>query len=218
MQSPLVNVKYSGLGFADIIGYGYFLNYDPSALAFGTKNSTATKGIRLIGSAPIGGYKALYTAEYASQSDYKSTNNYRADYYLVEGGVDVKVATIKVGYELLGSNKGQSIQTPLATLFAHNGWADQFLVTPTNGLQDVYVAARTNLGGFVPGVVLGADYHDFRADQGNQKYATEIDLIAEKAFNKTYSVGTRAAFFSAKSSYTAGTDVTKLWLYGSMKF
>lgn len=215
---PLINVKYSGLGFADIVGYGYFLDYDSSAAAFGLNNSTASVGIRLTGHAPIGGYKALYTAEYATQSDYKSNpNNYRVHYSLLEGGADLKVATFKVGYEVLSSNGRQSLQTPLATLFAHNGWADQFLVTPTKGLQDVYVSARTNLDGIVSGVVLGADYHDFRADSGNQKYATEIDLIAEKAIDKTYSVGSRAAFFNAKASYAA-VDVNKFWLYASMKF
>lgn len=218
MQSPLINVNYSGLGFADITAYGYFLDYDSSAAGFGLANSTKTLGIRLKGDAPIGGYKVLYTAEYATQSDYKNNpNNYRADYYLLEGGVDVNVATFKVGYELLGSDNGRSVQTPLATLFAHNGWADQFLVTPGKGLQDIYVSARTELYG----VVLGADYHDFRADSGNSKYGTEIDLIAEKAFNKTYSIGTRAAFFNAKSSYTASSgtpDVDKFWLYGSMNF
>ncbi|MFZ1547935.1 MAG: alginate export family protein [Candidatus Nitrotoga sp.] len=219
MQSPLINVKYSGLGFADVVGYGYFLDYDSSAAAFGLNNSTQTVGLRLTGHAPMAGNNLLYTAEYATQSDYKSNpNNYRVHYSLLEGGADIKVATFKVGYEVLSSNGRQSLSTPLATLFAHNGWADQFLVTPTKGLQDVYVSARTNLAGMVSGVVLGADYHDFRADSGSQKYATEIDLIAEKAIDKTYSVGTRAAFFNAKSSYTAAVDVNKFWLYGSMNF
>src|SRR3546814_3361296 len=32
-----------------------------------------------------------------------------------------------------------AFQTPLATLHAFNGWADRFLSTPGNGLEDIYV-------------------------------------------------------------------------------
>ncbi|MDP1678734.1 MAG: alginate export family protein [Candidatus Nitrotoga sp.] len=219
MRSPLLNVKYTGLGFAEVVGYGYFLDYDPSARAFGLNNSTRTVGVRFKGDAPMGGNKILYAAEYASQSDYKDNpNDYRVHYTLLEGGVDVKVATFKVGYELLSGNGKQSLSTPLATLFAFNGWADVFLVTPRTGLRDVYVTARTTLAG----VVLGADYHDFRADHGGGKFGTEVDLIAEKAIDKTYTVGTRAAFFNTERTGNldcpACIDTDKLWVYGSMNF
>ena len=37
------------------------------------------------------------------------------------------------------------LQTPLATLHAFNGWADMFLTTPANGLQDLYFRASYTL-------------------------------------------------------------------------
>ncbi|MEO6422297.1 MAG: alginate export family protein, partial [Candidatus Nitrotoga sp.] len=221
MRSPIFNVKYTGLGFAEVVGYGYFLDYDASARAFGLNNSTKTLGGKIKGDTAIAGdYKLLYAAEYATQSDYKDNpNSFTNHYTLLEGGVDVKVAQFKLGYELLSSNGRQSLSTPLATLFAFNGWADVFLVTPKNGLRDIYFNARTN----VAGIVLGADYHDFKADHGGNKYGNEIDLIATKAINKTYSVGTRYARFRADNAVDhvncpACIDTDKFWVYGAMNF
>jgi hypothetical protein len=220
MRSPIINVNYKGLGFAELVGYGYFLNYNPSALAFGLANSTKTIGGRIKGDAPMGDYKLLYAAEYARQSDYKENpSDYSVHYTLLEGGVDVKVAQFKLGYELLSGNGKQSLSTPLATLFAFNGWADVFLTTPKNGLRDVYANARTT----VAGILLGADYHDFKADNGGNKYGTEWDLIASKQINKTYSVGSRFARFRADNAVNhvncpACIDTSKFWVYGSMNW
>ncbi|MDD1607447.1 MAG: alginate export family protein [Methylococcaceae bacterium] len=225
MSSPLVNVKYSGFKLAEITGYGYFLDYDAAAKAFGRTNSTRTLGIRAKGEAPIseGGTKLLYAAEYADQSDYGDNPvNYSVHYTLAEVGVGFKAADLpssfKVGYELLSSNGQQSLSTPLATLFAFNGWADVFLTTPRNGLRDIYASARTN----VYGIVLGVDYHDFQADFGGGDYGTEWDLMAEKQIDKTWSVGTRAAFFNTANAKNAACatciDTDKFWLYGAMNF
>ena len=220
MRSTLLNANYKGLGFAELVGYGYFLDYDPSAQIFGQRNSTKTIGARIKGDAPMGDYKLLYAAEYAKQSDYKDNPiDFTAHYTLLEGGVDVKVAQFKLGYELLSGNGIQSLSTPLATLFAFNGWADVFLVTPKNGLRDIYANARTT----VAGIVIGADYHDFRADQGGNKYGTEWDLIATKQINKTYSVGSRYARFRADNAVdhvncSTCFDTSKFWVYGAMNF
>ena len=220
MRSPIFNVNYKGLRFAELVGYGYFLDYDPSARAFGRANSTRTLGGRIKGDAPMGENKLLYAAEYARQSNYQDNPaSYNVHYTLLEGGVDVNVAQFKLGYELLSGNGKQSLQTPLATLFAFNGWADVFLVTPRNGLQDIYGNARTT----VAGIVLGADYHDFKANHGGNKYGREYDLIATKAINKTYSVGSRYAHFKADSGVDHVNcptcfDTKKFWVYGAMNF
>ena len=86
--------------------------------------------------------------------------NYRVHYTFLEGGVDIKSAELKLGYELLGSDDSKSFSTPLATLHAFNGWADMFLATPATGLKDTYLSATTTLAD----IKLGAAYHDFRAD------------------------------------------------------
>lgn len=226
MRSPILNVSYKGWEFAELVGYGYLLNYDPTT-AF-TANSADTYGLRLNGNTPAGENKLLYTAEYAHQSD--GSNNptkYQTSYLLLESGVDINSALFKLGYEVLGADSGaitkttgaattKSLSAPLATLHAFNGWADLFLVTPTQGLKDIYVSVGTALAG----IKFGAVYHDFSADKSTAtigKYGTEWDVVATKVISKTYTIGAKYATYSTKNvAITANTD--KFWVWGEVKF
>ena len=208
MNSPIFNVKYDGWRAGTLVGYGYLLDFDNLPA-----NSTRTFGLRFAGGTPLGGdLKALYTLEYASQSDYRGNPaDFDLDYYLAEGGIDTGRFTAKLGYELLSGNGSKAFQTPLATLHAMNGWADQFLVTPADGLQDAYISASTD----VAGVKLSGIYHDFRADKGNARYGTEWDLVATKAIGEHYSSGAKFAAYRAKDF---AVDTDKLWLWTEARF
>lgn len=211
LRAPIVNVNYKGFGLGEIVGYGYLLDFTLPANA---GNSTKTYGLRFNGKTAMGDNTLLYTAEYARQSNYKSNpTNYRVNYTFLEGGVDIKSAVFKVGYEVLGSDGIKSFATPLATLHAFNGWADMFLGTPATGLKDTYLSAGTALAG----VKLGAVYHDFRADSGGGKYGTEWDLVATKAFDKNYVLGLKYGGFSSASVPTR-VDTNKVWLWAEAKF
>jgi hypothetical protein len=221
-----MNVSYKGFDFAELVGYGYLLNYDPST-AF-TANSADTYGLRLNGKTAVDENKLLYTAEFSRQ--FHGSNNptkYQANYILLEGGIDINSAIFRLGYEVMGADSGaiakatgvavtKSFSTPLATLHAFDGWADLFLVTPTQGLKDVYVSANTTLAG----IKLGAVYHEFSADKSTAtigKYGMEWDVVATKAINKTYTIGTKYAAYATKNSaITANTD--KFWVWGEVKF
>jgi len=208
MKSPILNVSYKGWSVGEIVGYGYLLDYTDFAT-----NSIQTWGLRLKGDKAIAdGMKFLYTAEYASQSDYKKNPaDYRVDYAFLEAGLSKGAHSVKLGYELLEGNGTKSFQTPLATLHAFNGWADMFLATPANGLKDAYLGAGTALYG----VKLDAVYHDYRADQGNARYGTEWNFQATKPIDKKYLVGIKYASYNAK---TFSVDTDKFWLWGEAKF
>lgn len=207
MNSPIFNVSYKGWSLGEVVGYGYLLDFTDLATS-----STQTYGLRLKGSAPLGGVKVLYTAEYATQRDYRDNpRNFDLNYYLVEGGIGLSNAEFKLGYEVLGGNGTVAFQTPLATLHAMNGWADQFLATPAAGLKDAYLSAATT----VWGTRLEAIYHDFRADDSSTRYGTEWDLQAVKAIDKTYAVGAKYARYDAKN-FSVDTD--KFWLWAEAKF
>lgn len=207
MNSPIFNVSYKGWSLGEVVGYGYLLDFADLAAS-----STQTWGLRLKGSAPLGGVKALYTAEYATQRDYRDNpRNFNLKYYLLEGGVGLSAAEFKLGREVLGGNGTVAFQTPLATLHAMNGWADQFLTTPAAGLKDTYVSAATT----VWGTRLEAIWHDFRADSNGTRYGTEWNLQAVKAIDKTYAVGAKYAGYNAKG-FSVDTD--KFWLWGEAKF
>ena len=75
---------------------------------------------------------------------------------------------------MLGSDNGVGVKTPYATLHGFQGWADKFLTTPADGIEDFYLGLSGKLGG----VTLGATYHDFQAEESSADFGTEIDLVA----------------------------------------
>ena len=237
MKSTLLNINNNSLGFANVVGYSYRLDYLQPGLAAasnGSANSagsTSTTGLKLSGAPiPMGGSMSFtWVGEYAQQKDFKANaGDYNAKYTNLNATVtDSSLGNAKLGMEILGSNNGASVQTPLSTLFAFNGWADKFLVTPTVGLKDVYVKLRSN----AMGVVYGADMHQFKSDSTNIGLGRELDLIAEKQIDKNWQVGARAARYKAATETVSNTatanaaaggvvltDTNKMWLYGSYKF
>jgi len=161
----------------------------------------------------MGDMTGIYTLEYATQSDYEQGSSaIDADYSLIELGLKISGVTAKLGYEILGSDSFSSFETPLATKHAFNGWTDQFLNTPPNGLKDLYLT----VGGKVQGIKLLGVYHDFKADSGGASYGNEIGFLAAKKFGKHYSAGLKYASFSSDS--TSYVDTDKIWIWGGIKF
>ena len=210
MSSNLLNVGYSGWSAGTVSAYAYLLDYDAAA-----SQSTQTYGVRFAGDTKFGeSVKMLYTAEYAKQSDYgKNPASFDLNYMLAEAGGVWSGVTAKLGYEVLEGDGTNSVQTPLATLHAFNGWADQFLSTPANGLEDVYLS----VGGGVAGLKLLAVYHDFSANKGGGDYGTELDFQAAKKIGKLYTLVAKYAAYSAGSA-AGKVDTNKLWLVGQVAF
>ncbi|MED5432978.1 MAG: hypothetical protein VX920_11630, partial [Pseudomonadota bacterium] len=102
-------------------------------------------------------------------------------------------------------------QTPLATKHAFNGWADLFLATPADGLEDTFVT----VGGKLAGFKLAAIYHDFKSNEGSTDYGTEMDLLVARPIGKHYTVGLKYADYSADDF---GADTSKYWAWGELKF
>jgi len=136
-----VNATYSGINGVTLTAYSDLLYLGVRSVL-----NTKTFGARVTGEHPLVGWTLLtFTGEFAKQKNYR--DNPRAidlDYYLGELGVKVKSASLLAGYEVLEGDNLTGFSTPLATLFAFNGWADVFLTTPVRGLNDFYVK-----GGYV---------------------------------------------------------------------
>ena len=209
ISAHLLNASYSGLGVGKLTGYAYLLDF-PDAAALSSK----TLGARFKG-ATKGDIKFVYTAEYANQSEYKDGAQGDKTYMRLIGGVGMSGITVSVGYEVLGSDKGAyGFTTPLATLHGQNGWADQFLNTPADGLVDTTLKVT----GKLVGVKLVGVYHDYSSDEGSTDYGSEIDLLAAKKFGKNYSVGLKFASYKAGDAVTGKVDTDKMWLWGGLKF
>jgi len=203
----LLNASYK-TGIGKVTAYGYLLEVDND-----TDNSLDTFGLRL-----NGGKDITYSVEYATQSSESGGTSYDADYLLAEVGTKFSGIGLKLGYELLGSDDGNyGFSTPLATLHKFNGWSDQFLNSPKEGLQDLYAS----IGGKLSGGKWALVFHKFDADQASatvDDLGSEIDAVYKYSFTKNYSGGIKLAAYSAGDVGSGKVDTEKLWLWVNAKF
>lgn len=189
-----------------VAGYAYLIDINPDndyPLGRSAGNSSDTYGVEYDGKfGPLG-----LTAAYATQSEGgDAAVDYDADYYLVEGKFSFIGLTATVGYEVLGAGDGVGFKTPFATLHKFQGWADQFLATPGDGIEDAYLGLAGSLGP----VKLAGFYHEFQADDSGEDYGSELDLVATWPVTKQLSLQLKyAGFFADSDNYV---DVDKAWM------
>ncbi len=197
-----------------LTGFAYLVDQDKAAVQ-GFRLSSQSYGVRLAGGHALSKKVRLgWAASYARQSGYhRNPNHYRASYYLLDATLEAAAWKLNGGTEVLGADKGTaltSFQTPLATLFKFQGWADKFLTTPPNGVRDLYAGAswsRKKLGK-VDLLTLQAVVHRFRSDRLGLAYGSEIDLLASAKLGKTL-LAVRYADYHARQF---AADTRKLWL------
>lgn len=202
-DSHVLNISYSGLPDMKIGAYSYLLSFDSSPV-----NGSDTFGLYVDGSLPTTeNFTISYHAEYAFQEEgSESPLDYSANYYHLNLGGTYKKFSFGGGYEVLGSDGGTTaFRTPLATLHAFNGWADAFLATPANGLQDAYGFIGYKFGN----VPVKAFYHHFSSDEGSMDYGNEVDLVATYKLNSNWSALAKYAYFTGSSGMR---DIQRFWL------
>lgn len=206
-DTHLFNVAYSGLPNATIATYAYLMDLENDA---GSAASNNTYGAYIKGSVPMEPVSLGYLGEYAHQTDGgNSPLNYDTNYYHLQGSATFsKKHTFGVGYESLGEN----FRTPLATLHKFNGFADKFLVTPPDGLADLYVFGGTKLPGDIG---LKVAYHWFGSEGGSLEYGSEADVVLTKAINEHVSVLAKYAHYFADDF---ATDTQRFSVEMNVKF
>ena len=210
-DSHLFHVAYDLGKPGKLTGYGYLLDLQ-DALAL----SSATFGGSFDGKYPINeDWAVSYKTEFAIQSDYGDNPvDYSAPYYHLNAGGFYKKFNFGAGYEVLASDDGViGFPTPLATAHAFNGWADTFLGTPADGLEDMYTWIGYNLPGGVPLKIL---YHDFSAEDGGNDYGNEVNILATKKLGKYFSLLAKAALYQDGDDGRAGR--TRYWLQAAFNF
>lgn len=152
-------------------------------------------------------------ATYARQSDTgDNPTSYDADYYAIDAGTKIGSFNVLVGYEVLGSDSGvAAFSTPMATLHKFQGFADLFLGTPANGIEDLYFTVGTAISDFT----ISATYHDFSANEGSADYGDELDLVLGYKINPNISI---EAKFAAYDADVVAVDTDKFWLSLNMAF
>jgi len=202
-----VNGSYKIKDVGKLVGFGYFLDIEDSPA-----NSNDTFGVRLTGSKPIGsdGVSLAYAGSVAFQQDAgDNPTDYSAEYYAIDLGLKVpEYGTFGVGYEVLGSDDGvASFRTPLATLHKFNGFADLFLVTPADGLEDFYIyygipfPKEWKMKGKIA-------YHYFGGNDSIETLGQEFDAVVTKKLSDNVTLLGKFAYFNGQEGNLA--DRTKV--------
>ena len=135
-----------------------------------------------------------------------------ADIRRVAIGSDHTGVALKAGVESLGGGDGpgnRAFQTPLATKHLFQGWADVFLTTPAQGIDDAYLGATVPLAGGS----LQAWYHEFSPERGGGRYGDEVDLSYAHPVPGLEGVAGLVKLARYRSDDPARTvDTDKLWL------
>jgi hypothetical protein len=212
----LFNAAYQGFEAGVLVGYAYLLDIKNLAPL-----STNTFGFRFTGGYPAGSehdVKFIYTAEYARQTDAADNpNGFGLNYVHLVPGFSWSGFRGMIGLEYLEGNGVDAFQAPLGTLHKFNGWADRFLVTPPDGLEDRYVSLGYLIQKvpYIRGTTLLAVYHNFRATETDAKYGTEWDFKISKTIFRRYTLSAEYADYRAKDF---ATDTKRLWLTLEMVF
>ena len=174
-------------------------------------NSHQNFGVRFAGDYGVTeDITVLYALEWATQHDYKQgADIINASYRLIELGCTWTRYMAKIGYEVLGGDGKYGFSIPFATLHAFNGWADKFLSTPLNGIQDIYFIAGADFEVLQRPLVLKLAYHDFRSDNDSIRYGSEIDAMAQVTVLERLDVLLKFASYNATNH---GADTTKIWV------
>lgn len=192
-------------------GFYYYLDFDEVPLF-----ATQTYGVRLNGSFSMGeDLSVQYAGSFALQeSAGENPVNYSAAYYMADLSVG-KTGRVRAGaaWEVLGSDNGDAaFQTPLATLHAVQGWADLFLNTPPDGLEDFSVYATATLPWDVNAT---ARHHWFHSNEMDDQYGREWNFSVGKRFTPNLSFLLKFADFRSESTLP---DSRKFWLQMEIAF
>lgn len=201
----LANLAYA-LPLGTLTGFVYVLDFDQAAV-----DSSATAGLRYAAEKPVGAVKFAGFAAYAEQRDHASNPlDYREEYWAAELSGTWRGWTAAAGLEMLGGDGSKGFATPLATLHRFQGWADKFLTTPPDGIDDRYMSlgyARKPLG-VLDSLSMSVVYHRFEAERISLDYGSETDVLLQAQWHAV----TAALKYADYRADGFATDTRKFWV------
>jgi hypothetical protein len=216
-DTVLLNARYAITPTGALVGYGYFQdqwNAIPAAGFSGPAPSDTSNrilGLRLDGAHPLDEeWKLLHTAEYARQDGYAGGDPRIDAHYLRLGlGALRGNYALRIDREVLSSNNGlYAFQTPLGTNHLFQGWADQFLVTPRQGIRDTFVSGSARIGK----AQILAEYHRLKSDVGGIDFGNEFDIGVTYPLHQKLLGRIEYADYNAGDAASGKVDTRKIWL------
>jgi len=191
-------------------GFIYNLDIEPQSEFASSKtvnNSSTTVGFSVEGAfAPVNYHAAMALQKSSGSSEL----DYQANYYSVELGIPLFYSKLRLGLETLGSDNSIGFATPLANGHGYQGWADQFLSTPPEGIRDVWIGIDSTMNK----IDLKGILHDFNtvtSSSSSRGLGRELDFLATWHVDKNIAVTAKAAIFES-SANVPYADTSKMWL------
>jgi hypothetical protein len=211
-DSALLNVSYQTQA-GKLTAFSYLLDFENMpAVPAAVRDSTNTCGLRFGGEKPMGKVKLAYTASYARQRDYADNPlSFTLDYLFGEVTASFRQFSLGYGLEKMEGNGVKGFTTPLATLHKFNGWADKFVTTPANGLDDEYLMAGVSLKstGVFDTLALSVSFHEYESDRSSLDYGDELNVsLAAKV--KKFNLMLKFADYR-QGVLASARDTQKVW-------
>jgi len=204
LESNLFNVQYQLNQRFSVVAYHYRLNNDDVP---GSDHNTS--GIRFSALWPMVEVTPSLILEYARQfpdlQQAPGINLDSLDYRRIKLTLKRRHFSLVFGNELLAAEHNIAFQTPLATLHKFQGFTDQFLQIPSDGLRDRYATVRVNIG---PGRI-EFTAHEFESDSNRRNIGKEHSIGA------WYQIGERGKLLVKWARFKdprPNGDIRKYWL------
>jgi hypothetical protein len=210
-DSVLANASYDA-AVGKLTGFAYRIDIEPIAGVPGAvRDASQTFGVRFAGANSFDGIKLSYVASYATQQEAGDNPlSFDLEYYLGEFNGAYGPYSFGAGVEILEGDGAKGFTTPLATLHKFQGWADKFVTTPPDGIDDRYVtagAARQRWAA-LDMLSLVASYHRYTAEHGSLRYGSEADLQVQAKWRRV----TGTLKYADYRADRLLTDTRKWWL------
>lgn len=146
---------------------------------------------------------------YAWQKKQQSQNKMGIDYWQTELGAKIGQWQISGRYEYFGENGDEAFITPLATLHKFQGWTDQFINTPRQGLIDQSLRLFWRKRPYS----IDIRYHDFKSVKGSTTIGDELNADFVFKVKRKHELKLRYAVFNAGLKQTIRpNDIRKTFL------
>ncbi len=216
----LANLAYQ-TPIGKLTGFAYLLDFDaidPPRVPLAMnplRASSDTYGVRLAGEQVVSEIKLAYVASYATQEDSgRNPLTFDLDYSLLELTASLRGFSLTLGQEVLEGDGSVGFATPLATLHKFNGWADKFLTTPANGLEDRYgsLGYATKGWSVFDNVAVNVAYHQYETERGGFDLGDEFNVQLQTKWQR-FTGTLKYADYDAKpvAATAAYQDTAKLW-------
>ncbi|MDE2181397.1 MAG: hypothetical protein KGJ78_00085 [Alphaproteobacteria bacterium] len=217
-DSHIFNAVYTGFPAVKLEGYIYLLDLKEAPAASTASYGARAEWRRLLGDDIVMHFAGAFAYQTAYAANPNAVNLY---YWDLEGQLAYAGLAGGAGYEAMGGNGTVGFATPLATLHAFDGWADLFLATPKNGIDDLDAHLSYSFKNAFAIATLTPQliYHRYTTDRTGVGIGHEWDLALNAAFGKHLALDASYAAYSGAGVGAGGFKNKRItWLTASFTY